>query len=489
VSLLYNGERRHWVAGIHYGNVADTNCLCEESGHSGAEIQQVQEQTLNGAGRARTCSLLSRFLVPEPSASQKGAVSVRQALLFVRVRARACFHALIGVTVALVFWRGWTLLSADPYTLSGPAWFGLTKAKTVGAGDLVRTQPIQLRVHIPKATTISSVELARVLHKVQPLPQHMPASIGLHLLMAYGLDAEFQHSKFRSSEDLLRLFTDERFAAEYLDAPTLFRSRYGIRAASHREFTLAGEQHYDQVLGSLGQLGLPLSYQLIVGGERFSLADLLLDSIACFELHQDEIEWTAIAYALYLPPRREWTNKFGERFSFVDLAGELLTRDLRQSSCCGTHILEAMLTMLRVDTEVTPILNATTRAALRRRLSALFRSALQTQCAHGSWPSDWWDVTVSRASCSCGQGSGNDQIAHSLLATSHLTQMFISMPRREPIMERCVVRACTWLYEILERADSEFVQENFCACSHAAWVFRNILEARGERDFANIFLK
>jgi hypothetical protein len=216
------------------------------------------------------------------------------------------------------------------------------------------------------------------------------------------------------------------------------------------------------------QLGLPLSFPIKIGGESYTLRDILRDAIASFDLHQGEIEWTAIAYATYLPPYRQWINKFGDRYSFDDLVKELLKRRFDRGSCCGCHVLEGMIVLERTDRQVAHLLSDEVRRQLQTRLREVVATAIAHQACDGSWGPDWH--------LGLEPPSGNDESPDRqseelrLLATSHLAHslMYLSGDRRVP--SSVLLRAGKWLHATLERANPAFVRENLCPCCHGAWV-------------------
>src|SRR6185437_11410072 len=155
--------------------------------------------------------------------------------------------------------------------------------------------------------------------------------------------------------------------------------RTGVRfptvPADHRLATAGDESHRDQGLACLAQLGLPLSHPLQVDGLPYALKDVLQDSLANFDMHQKELEWTGMAYALYLPPLRQWRNRFGQSFSFDDLTEELLGRSLLHSPCGGSHRLILLTTLHRLDKQH-PILSAKVRIELDQFLKKAVEQAI-----------------------------------------------------------------------------------------------------------------
>lgn len=156
------------------------------------------------------------------------------------------------------------------------------------------------------------------------------------------------------------------------------------------------EAHRDQLLAVLGEIGIPLDAPVTTDRGPKPLRGLLDDSVANFSLDQGEIEWTALAYALYLPPQRQWTDKFGTAFQFDQLARELMRRELgEQRACSGTHLLYSLAVLCRVD-ESEPVLSQDTRRELRRYLAAMSDRAAASQRIDGSWGRTGMQETVRR---------------------------------------------------------------------------------------------
>ena len=176
----------------------------------------------------------------------------------------------------------------------------------------------------------------------------------LHLLRVHGKSGQIEGGEPSSGEAILKLLTDESAGAAYFGQSPVVHTASGARFPTREKSPTDDrslEQHRDQTLAGLGELGLPLSYPLKVGDRTASLRDVLRDSIANFHLRQEEIAWTAMAYVLYLPPIRAWANRYGERFTFDDLADELQRRPMDKESCAGIHILCALTLLARVNAE------------------------------------------------------------------------------------------------------------------------------------------
>jgi hypothetical protein len=305
----------------------------------------------------------------------------------------------------------------------------------------------------------------------------MSVSAALHVLRFHGLRAEFAENDFGSSDALLWLLTDQDLAKQCFGRPSLVRTPYGLRfqsGSSARDAEV--EAHRDQCLSAFAELGLPLSFALQVDNAQGSLRDVLRDSVANFHLKQGELAWTALAYALYLPPAREWLNRYGETYSFDQLAHELMDRPLDTSSCGGTHLLYSLAILARVDDEI-PVLSHGTHDDLFKHLQRCLQVAVQTQDPQGFWHADW-NLTLLPAE-SGRKGTAADTPKDHLLMTGHLAELFLMLPQRLQVPEATVRRAAVWLGGRLREAPVADQWREICPYTHAAVVQRALMRVDG----------
>jgi hypothetical protein len=294
------------------------------------------------------------------------------------------------------------------------------------------------------------------------------ASRWLHLVRVFGLElAQDLDGKNVNAADL---FTDTELGAAYFGAPLFVRTSHGLRFSSSgkgRSAILTQEVHRDQCLAVMAELGVPLATTFRgadLGGRLGCLGDVLNDSIANFHLSQDELPWTAVALALYLPPSRSWANKFGESFTFDQLATELMSRPLADGSCAGIHLAGALTTLYRVD-EQRCILSESTRAAVESRVQGLVAAALRNQLPDGSWSIDWHS--------DAGVDKPGDTPRRRLLATGHVAEWLMATPACIKVPQSCLERATGWLLPALLELTPEECESQFCPVSHALIVLRS----------------
>lgn len=331
-------------------------------------------------------------------------------------------------------------------------------------------KPFTLTLHRPKRLDLPKDEIKKIRRLSHPLENGMTASLILHVLHAHGLEAEFDNPKLHTGADLLKLFTDDQRSRTFFGEPAVIRSRYGIRCAVSPNEIGAREHHRDQALGIFAEMGLPLTTSIHVAGNEYHLRDLLIDSIANYGSNQNEIEWTAFSYALYLPPVTSWKNKFGDQFTFDDMAEAIIARPLDKGSCSGSHLVWAMIALIRVDKEESPILSPSVHEKLWARLQEIVRVALEKQNGDGSWGSDWNLPLLPPTHVDEGSLDYH-ALQPKLVATSHIAEWMMHLPKELTVPDEVIHRAGAWLYRQWQNlSDKTFVAENFCPCSHAAVV-------------------
>jgi len=114
------------------------------------------------------------------------------------------------------------------------------------------------------------------------------------------------------------------------------------------EGSTMGQGHPDQWLGYLAQCGVasgaaaghvggvPLDTPLVVGGRRFTVADLLAQARHDIRPGQ-EATWTLMALAAWLPPDAAWTSGAGEAWTTERVVAMEADADVFSAACGGAH--------------------------------------------------------------------------------------------------------------------------------------------------------
>lgn len=354
------------------------------------------------------------------------------------------------------------------------------ETQTEATADAARTELLRIPPLVKGILPLSKMECSWVQQQIQPpYEDKVPAAAGYHLLRVRGRQGRFHHRNFQTGDDFLALLTDSRKSAAYYGQPTLIRTRTGIRFPIRDSSRNDGgtELHRDQCLAAFAELGLPLSLLLKVDEQSYFLREALKDSLANFHLQQKELAWTGLAYALYLPPGREWTNRFGERFSFDDLVIALIERPLHKESCGGSHLLYTLTVLCRADRAV-PILTDPVRSRLHDWLHSLVKTAVRTQQPDGTWAIDWYRRLLHDP-----KDWNYNPSVNRLIITGHVAEWLLYLPEDLQPPVETYRRGAQWLYQELKKASPKQQWAWICPFSHAACVVRQLTFESTEKRF------
>jgi hypothetical protein len=281
---------------------------------------------------------------------------------------------------------------------------------------------------------------------------------------------------FASGQEVVAVLTDQKLSETFFGEPIFVQTRSGIRYRdSAFQRLVNGENHRDICLATFAELGLPLSTPMTAVNGSFTLRDLLRDSVENFDISQQELAWTAITYGLYLGPPMRWTNRYGESFTFDDLANALMRTPLHTVSCGGAHLLYAMTILRRIDSS-SPCLSQSVREVLTQYLQQQAMVAIKSQSKEGYWALDWYAKEDSQAP----RISLSDTAETRLLATGHLLEWLELLPVELQPSPDVYRRAARWLGMALKIGFQGKSSDSFCPPVHAACAVRALLGEVGE---------
>lgn len=225
----------------------------------------------------------------------------------------------------------------------------------------------------------------------------------------------------------------------------------------------ARTEHRDQLLATLAESGVPLDAILEADGVHRPVRDLLATSLKEFHLGQGEISWTASAYIYYLPPQASWSNRLGERYTFDDLAEEIMGRPFNEESCGGTHLVSTLAKLVIADREL-KFLGPGVRRRLDGYLRAVVDEAVASQAGDGSWPMRWSSKGFLDRP---GYFTPETTDLARVTVTGHLLECFHLLPEALKPPRRTAQAAALWINDHLERAGKSAFVEQFCPYTHA----------------------
>ena len=288
----------------------------------------------------------------------------------------------------------------------------------------------------------------------------------------YGRDLQVPGKKTDAQVSALELFLDsEQARTRFEGADSLAPMRFGARFPEYSETMLGTKQptaeaHPGETLAVLAGIGIPLNHPIrMEGGREATLRAVLDDLTANFTL-RGQIYWKVVALALYLPPQKSWKNRFDERFTFDDVARELLARPVSDSPCLGTHGPITLTVLLRAD-EQQPVLSESVREQVREYLGRIAKTLVEIQSPEGWFPADWQRVLDGKE---LGPVPRPLPTVPALLATGHHLEWLMLLPDDLRPSRDVFRRAAVWSLETLagKTADPQWVDEWYCPASHTA---------------------
>ncbi|AGA28227.1 hypothetical protein [Singulisphaera acidiphila] len=374
----------------------------------------------------------------------------------------------------------------------GAWWLRQPRASTTGA---VRVAPLTVRPIVPAIDArLDGAEITRQTDRLWP-ERKAPLGEIIHALRVFRPEDQAPTGRPSFAEMRGVLLNSESNQGWFNGSLSFIETRHGLRfvppsaRAGHPE----QQPHTDQVLSILGELGVPLDAMIRTPAGDRPVRALFDDAVAEFQIEQ-ELEWTAVALALYLPPARSWTNRFGEATDFDALARELMGRPLARASCAGTHTLYALAMIHRTDAMV-PVLSAPVRDALRDLLTRVSAEVATGQRDDGSFNPRWhrrvtglpWYARYQAMRRSSGpghdlpdldlEGEAADSIEQKVLVTGHHVEWTLMLPPEMQMPPKVLAGAAGFLARVLSEASDGEVGHSFCPFSHAARFLRQAASA------------
>ena len=361
---------------------------------------------------------------------------------------------IVGIAVGGVTFR--SLGRPSPYTLPE-----------------LQDNPLEIRARNFSERVVSDEELSRVLDKLVPRDWGSDTKINHidHGLRFWGMGATFgKKRKALSSEEMRTILLNQtKFQSQYRDTkplPLLIDEGEGVRFRTQKGFQTSS--HFDHTMACLAEVGTPLSFPVVTENRETTFRAVVEHAMRSFSLNQVEYEWSALTFALYLPPQQGWTTHEGQYVDFDMLATRIMRQRPKQGVCFGNHRVFTLAVMLRVDEgERGPILTPSMRNKTEGHLRNMTDQLLIHQHDKGYWDGDWAYLPAKDITKDEQAVLRTDRI----LATGHALEWWAIAPteltpigdkNREPI-----VRAAKWLVREIDSLSDEEVGKYYTYLSHA----------------------
>jgi len=335
----------------------------------------------------------------------------------------------------------------------------------------LRAEPLEIRPRYNRPAVISDADLQKVLHKLRPRLRGPRPKINEvdHALRFWGVPAKFADRRCYSGREMLSILTDYRGFSQAWGKNTpslLFDDPRAPGVGLRTQEGNATASHVDHTVASLAEVGTPADFQLIVPGDQpdtvrdRSFRDMLLHAAKTFSLNQNEYEWSAMVFALYMPTDGEWQTTEGQWISFDRLADRIMRQKLLQGVCFGNHRLYSLVVLLRVD-DRQRILSSDMRQRILAHLREATNRLVKHQSKEGYWDRNWEG--------SAWEERWNEQPPRSrrILATGHALEWWAMAPSEVLPEPKVIERAAGWLTKtILEMTDSQ-ISAGYTFLTHA----------------------
>ncbi|MFO1095529.1 MAG: hypothetical protein U0992_19830 [Planctomycetaceae bacterium] len=327
-----------------------------------------------------------------------------------------------------------------------------------------RAQPLVVEPLYDRPDFVSDDDVAAVLKQVLPkFPrEELKPNFVEHAVRIWGVDIQFHNPEVLDGAELRDFLTDHgRYTKSWSKqnvAPLLTMRSTGVAIRYGAE--PGASVHHDHWLASLTEAGIPLNAPVYGPGRRgATIANVLSESLRDFRLDETEVEWTAMAFGLWLPPTKEWIGANGRHFSF-DLIVDRLVRSQRlQGVCSGTHRVYSLMLLVRLDDEF-DILSDEARGKAWSYLTEIRDDLIAAQLPDGQWPSNWADGAAAAAK------PITEEQYQQVIATGHHLEWLAIAPRELHPPDEQIARAAEWVVQATVEQTPAEILERYTFFSH-----------------------
>ena len=320
-----------------------------------------------------------------------------------------------------------------------------------------RKVPLRVEPFYDDPTVVTDEELAAVLKQVRPkFPRkHLKPNHVEHALRTWSIHSTFQDPSVVSGVEMKDFLVDHaRFLASWGDeaSPLLIDEPAGvsIRWGSQK----GGSVHHDHWLASLTEAGIPLDEPVFAPSRRdMDINDVIQQSLRDFRLDEREVEWSAMAFGLWIPPVKQWKTTNGRVVSFDLMARRLIRGHKRYGVCVGTHRVYSLMLLIRLDDQF-DILSDSVRAEAYAYLERVRDLISVCQFEDGHWPANWMDGKTAL--------TNPQEIPEykNVIATGHHLEWLAIAPKELHPPHEQIVKAAKWIIKnTTEHSEAEILQK------------------------------
>ncbi|HTN76409.1 MAG TPA: hypothetical protein VL096_14220, partial [Pirellulaceae bacterium] len=338
----------------------------------------------------------------------------------------------------------------------------------------LRSTPLQIVPVFDYDVVVTDEQLSRVLTKLQPRLAGDKTKINSldHALRFWGTNTKFTQKDSPSGAEMRRILVDnERFVKLYGKAgeekPLLIDTPDGVRVRTAENEMSAS--HVDHTVASLAEVGTPLNFP-IQTPERITTYRAMVDhALRSFKTNQVEYEWTAMTFALFMPPHTTWRTVEGQEMNFDRLAERMMRQDQPGGVCFGNHRLYSLVLLLRVHEE-SPILSDEVHGKIVAYLREMTALLVKHQHADGFWNGNWPSQKPADSKPTESE-AGLDRLSDRIIATGHALEWWAMVPASladELHPPRAVLASAgQWIVKTVDSLTDQEIPGHFTFLSHA----------------------
>jgi len=326
-----------------------------------------------------------------------------------------------------------------------------------------REKPLRMDSLYDDPQVVSDDELASVLKQIQPRfsPKNLRPNYVEHALRIWGEDARFSDPEVLSGAQLRDLLIDHgRYLASWGEniKPLLVESREGVEVRWGREE--GASVHHDHWLACLTEAGVSLHEPIYVPSQHVrTINDAVQQALRDFKIDEREVEWSAMAFGLWLPPTRSWQTADGRSVSFDMLAQRLMRGDKRLGVCSGTHRVYSIVLLLRLDS-LYSILSGEVRDQMLAHMQGVRQLLIESQFEDGHWPSNW------EKGADAVHKPIDDTLQKKVIATGHHLEWLALAPEELHPPREQIRKAARWAIDTTVSRTPAQILEHYTFYSH-----------------------
>lgn len=305
-----------------------------------------------------------------------------------------------------------------------------------------RETPLIIEPLYDDPEVVSDEELAAVLTRILPRfrKRALTPNYVEHGLRTWRQDATFADPKIMSGVAMKDFLVDHgRFLASWgektppllLDRPDGVAIRWG--------FEDGASVHHDHWLSCLTEAGVSLHEPVFTPSSKKQMNDVVQEALRDFRVDEIEIEWSALAFGLWIAPQKSWlTTTQGREVSFDLIAERLVSGPKKFGTCLGTHRVYSLMVLVRLDDEY-DILSDRVRDRAMSYLRSVRDLITASQFEDGHWSAHWMEGEAALTS------SPPDTIVDQVTATGHHLEWLAIAPEELHPPREAIRKAADWI--------------------------------------------